>query len=1041
MNRYRFKLNNERIIGPFTLEQINELKSKGKLKGDEIVQEFPAGEWKPIAFFPQVKEIFENDFTTVNEETFIANLKDLDLQAAPHNIEELKIDKEENSPSSTEEEPVVEENDFVEYPLDLNTEVNNSTDENDEDDTKIRNVKLVDASELEQTQINPEYQRYLQEQKKKREEEERRKEIERQIREEEEEETDYENEKTQMLSASDIAQDYTESIELNLAEVIDKKPVKKKKRKKLKRVKEKTKNTEKKEKKGLRPVVIIGLVFVLLTIMFLGDDEDKQKGNLSAIKFVDPKISFPIRYDKEDEKMATEFYKNGLEEYKKHTYVSYVKASQLFLKSVENKFENNPAMAKLILLYSHNLINSEDRINDANSIFKLVQIFKLKAFSDPNYAAAIAYFYYAVNKNQAALKMIDKYKTLNPTRATYELFSVRLMALVKSGDYDEAKKVAEKLYSVKNKDLFVLRALYKYYKEVDVPDRLVSIVDEASKVYPDSVFFLLELGLNAIDTGNLNHLKEIIYKLNELELEGSRYYYSRYLILKGMYNALMKHVKLATADFMESLKLYESVDLIEKLASLSQATDAKTDDLIAKSKANKLIRLADVEEQKNNLQSAFKYALEASSIAPNSLKVKISLAELQLKRGYISDAITQLEALYKNNPSSINLLFTLIDAYTQAYKFGRVLSLLGAAENIVSPDNPRFCAAKAKYSLYRGDLNSAVGWLQRSVNRDPLNDKNIYDLAKLYLRFHEYEKGKQVLKKAFDLDPANVDYRVLYAKILYELEDSDAAISYLINVLEEFKGNAKLYSAIGIYYYKSGQIKNYKIYKEKLLALPHKDATLFKFLIESARLDDDLKKVVENSEKYLEINPGDLDVRIQLANLYMKEQKYKLAKKHLDIIAERLQTYPKLQFLMAKLNFMADKIKEAKALAEKEIKENPSVVDGYLLLGDIYIKEKDLTKARDQYLKAARVEPDNIDATLGLAFIAFHSDQYDMALDQYQKAIELDPTRAEVYRLLGDAYRKLGQSQFAIKNYKHFLEISPNSKYKATIQKYIKTMQ
>ena len=237
------------------------------------------------------------------------------------------------------------------------------------------------------------------------------------------------------------------------------------------------------------------------------------------------------------------------------------------------------------------------------------------------------------------------------------------------------------------------------------------------------------------------------------------------------------------------------------------------------------------------------------------------------------------------------------------------------------------------------------------------------------------------------------------------------------------------------------ELKKYKNVKKKLLALPKKDKSLYEFLIESARLDDDVEKVIENSERLIELDPGDLKIRMKLAGLLIDLQRYKEAKKQLDDISERLSTYPRLQYLYAKLYFLIDDLDKAKSLAKKEIKENPTVVDGYILLGNIYIKEKDLIKARKQYVKAVQVSPNNIDAILGIAYVAFHTDQYDMALDQYQKGLEIDSNRAEIYKLLGDAYRKLGQSQLAIKNYKHFLELSPNTKYKNSIETYIRTMQ
>jgi tetratricopeptide (TPR) repeat protein len=220
-----------------------------------------------------------------------------------------------------------------------------------------------------------------------------------------------------------------------------------------------------------------------------------------------------------------------------------------------------------------------------------------------------------------------------------------------------------------------------------------------------------------------------------------------------------------------------------------------------------------------------------------------------------------------------------------------------------------------------------------------------------------------------------------------------------------------------------------------------RDVSLFKFLIETARLDDDIEKVISYSVDLLELNPGNLAVRMELASILINLQRYKKAKIQIDMINDRLDSYPKLQFLNAKLYYLVDDLEKSKMLVQKEIEENPTVIDGYILLADIYIKEKDLLSARKQYMKAVQLKPNNVDAIMGIAFVALSSDQYDMALDQYQKAIEIDPNRAETYKLLGDAYRKLGQSQYAIKNYKHFLELSPNSKYKNGIQTYIRTMQ
>ena len=53
----------------------------------------------------------------------------------------------------------------------------------------------------------------------------------------------------------------------------------------------------------------------------------------------------------------------------------------------------------------------------------------------------------------------------------------------------------------------------------------------------------------------------------------------------------------------------------------------------------------------------------------------------------------------------------------------------------------------------------------------------------------------------------------------------------------------------------------------------------------------------------------------------------------------------------------------------------------------------------------------------------------------------MDKTKAEPFRMLGDLYKKLGRTQPAIESYKQYLELSPNSIYKESINNFINKME
>ena len=57
--KYRIRLKNERVIGPFSTEEIGELLLKGHIVGSEMCQQFPIGDWRPLPLFPNLKSLVD----------------------------------------------------------------------------------------------------------------------------------------------------------------------------------------------------------------------------------------------------------------------------------------------------------------------------------------------------------------------------------------------------------------------------------------------------------------------------------------------------------------------------------------------------------------------------------------------------------------------------------------------------------------------------------------------------------------------------------------------------------------------------------------------------------------------------------------------------------------------------------------------------------------------------------------------------------------------------------------------------------------------
>lgn len=1064
MKKYRLRLANGRVIGPLKLEQFSELFSKKRIKGNEDCQLYPTGDWLKISDFPEIIESMNTKVSSEEntEATFIKKLSDLKKEVdsedgvedeAQENIEYPQKFEFEKKTAFTQI-PEVEETEIIEEDSSPQTvEDSEEIDSKGELTETIVEEKSPSAPSSDKTIVTLDTKKYLEELKKQEAENKIKEEEERErLKQEEEAKVDLDNDSTQFINLADLKDSVQEDLkksekELKLEEkefqkemIAEQKRIEKAKA--LREQEEEDEDEDEYDESGAKKkklIIVVAALAILYVLLF--PDEGKKKPK--KIVPVPPTISFPQSFDKPSAELSAQAHKKAIELLKKPTYVNKIKASRLLLKSAENQFKNNAALGRLIYIYSDLLDNSNTKTDDANTIFKLVQIFKTKALIDPLYCSGVAYFYLKTGKPAAAVKVVEKYRDVGKGKTTLEVLSVYLTALQEVGDLINAKKIAEKIRSVPSnaRPLDVEVALINYFFVVNDYTTASEIVAASIKKFPESVPILLSSARLLIYQEDFKSLGAVLKKIRLLEAERSKIYYSKYLEYRALEAVSKQDIKKATALFKKALTVHESLELRTRLSSLSESTDSDANLLITESKSLQFIMSSKNYIKKNNWKFAFKDALEATRVAPHYIKAKLHLAELQIKQSIFAEAINNLEGLYKEDPHNPEIVFTLMDAYIEAYKFSDVKRIFTMTATSDIRNMPRYYSLTAKYYVYKNDFNNAISWLQMAINKNPLDDNNIYVMANMFIKYSKFDKAKAQLNKAMDLDPTNILYRVSYSEILYELEGSDAAIGYLYDVLQDFPDNPKLLSQIGIFYYRSGQQKSYDNVKEKLTKLPHRDTSLHEFLIEAAKLDGKNEIVVEQSKKIIQLNPGDLKTRLALGKIYMDMDKYKEALIEFKAIESRLETYPKLQYYMSKLYLLTDNIDKAAELAQKEIKANPSVEDGYILLGDIYRKKREFLNAEKQYKKAQKINGENVDMLLGLATVNFKKSQYEIALDLFKKARDNEPSRAEIHKLLGDAYRKTSQSSLAIESYKMFLELSPNSKYKDEINTYIRMME
>ncbi len=1051
MTKYRIRLKNARVIGPFIKSQLHELKAKGHIQGDEEAQIFPTGDWSPISSFDFYSELMDQQKTVVTtnemkEETFVIDLTKLRNQKNEKEIDKIDL---------LQHEPKTELTETIQLSIKEAPKPPAPKIEIPKPEKKIPEVLGPIEETGDKTALNPVAQKDLerirkevknQEAKKIADEEKNLQEIEEKRRISEAQKLIEADESTQMFqldrSNSELmiaANEEEKKIDLEIREI--------KKKKKKQEAEENQENSEDDEsieseskKKKIKIISIFAIAAILYAFLF----PSEEKSTKPPFSHLEPVVEFPVPFDKADPKRAKIELEKGRVLFSAGDYISLIKAGMLFKSSYENNIDSEEAVSLLVRDYAEQLKYSrEDKMGDAQIVFNLIQAKRPFLAKNPDGVIGLNLFYMSINKFDAAADVVSKYLKLYPQNVTEDLFAVYLATLLKTGKLDLAKQFKIPLEKAPQKNKYVYQALIDYSLLNQENEKGLEYIDEAIKKYPKVVGFYLRKADLLIKEKKFKEAEPLLDAAENLSLENNDLTRAKFLELKGLLLAHGGDVKTATAFFNKSLEIDDSYELRMKLADLSTSDDPKnpTDHLIAESKAIKLLMQAQEFFDKRNYELAMSAAAKATDELPGHIPSELFLAKVQLRLGLPKQALQTLEELNKKYPDDKNINLALIDAYIETYKFNDAKNRIGVLSGTDLKNSFEFASANGRLYIKMGDSLQAISWLRNSINMNPLNDRDIFLLAELIIKRANFDAARVLLNKCMELDPINADYRIAYAKVIYEQQDDLSAIGYLLGLLDEFGENPKVLSEIAVFYYRAGKIKDFQAYKEKLEKMPVRDKSLYEFLIKAALLDERFNEIPELVENLLAIEPGELESMMTAGRVLYENGKLVEAAKWFKRIQDKLETYPKVQYYIAKIKYLSKDYDGALKEVEADLKSNGDNDADLTLMAQIHAEKGDLVLAENLFKKSQKINPKAYESLIGLADISTKRNNFDLALDLYKRAMIQKGDEPVIHRKIGDVYRLLGQGGLAVESYKLYLEMNPEAVDKNQIQSYINLMQ
>ncbi|MCF6300917.1 MAG: tetratricopeptide repeat protein [Proteobacteria bacterium] len=373
---------------------------------------------------------------------------------------------------------------------------------------------------------------------------------------------------------------------------------------------------------------------------------------------------------------------------------------------------------------------------------------------------------------------IDDLLTALDVDASFAEANVLAMSYYRGlGDFEEAiahsKKALALDYKIYQESVFLVKA--NLFAMNGDPNKAIKVLENWTKVYPESVKALETLGSNYFYLGDhLEEAKAVYQKLYRLE--------------GGSHDAL---TKLGSIYRLQENK-EQAIDALQKHLEANPT------------KADAYIKLADTYKQFGMFEQAKNMYEEAAFIANNGFDAEIGLAYINAYQGEHELALSQLDKLLDQTEADlqkIELLTVKITIYYYTGQINKALDTLNRAQEpadkVFDPLRKLFQISGGKINLLAslGEYDQALTYVEQLMadTKPPFNQMSSLFLLGIYGGMNETEKYQQTLGEIelfleeFPMPTVNPSIFAAKGKISHKNGDFKAAIDYFDTAIKESK--------------------------------------------------------------------------------------------------------------------------------------------------------------------------------------------------------------------------------------------------------------
>jgi tetratricopeptide (TPR) repeat protein len=448
-------------------------------------------------------------------------------------------------------------------------------------------------------------------------------------------------------------------------------------------------------------------------------------------------------------------------------------------------------------------------------------------------------------------------------------------------------------------------------------------------------------------------------------------------------------------------------------------------------------------------------------VLTDSKAAPFALADFFMLQRRPNDAIAELQQRRQEERTAIEATHRLAQAHALRGDFAQAHRIVN---ELLAADGRNAEALLLQGQLYaqEGKREEALKTLKSAMGIDPNSARLQFALGRLYAATGDLEQAKQAYTEVLRLNPRATGAQIELARLNLLGGKVDASLGLARDAVRNEPGNLEAQVALVRSLVASGDIIGAERLIQPLVAANPSVATLHvqRGLVYAAQKNAVAAR--QSFEKALSLDPDSADALGGLVALDTAAGQFAAATERIEQRLRSQSPRPELLLLAARTAAAARDLAGAERHLRKAVQADPTLLQGYTMLGQLYLMQGKLNEARTefetlaarqsravvpltmlgliaqlqgdtaaaqrQFERAIDLEPRAPIAANNLAWIyAERGDRLDLALQLAQTAAEVLPKVPEVRDTLGWVHYKRGSPDRAVAAFQDAVSLAPKN--------------